>query len=318
MGEQTLRIAVIGAGIGGLTAAMALRRAGMQVAVYEQAPVLREVGAGMHLAPNGTRLLHRFGLAGQLREVAVRPETLQVRLWNSGTVVARQPMGAAWESQFGAPHYTLHRADLHRILADQVPAQDIHLGKRCTAFTEDQDGVRIDFADGTTRHADLLIGADGVHSLVRQATAGPGHPQFAGTAAIRGVVPIEQVPDLPAQDMYVWTGPTSRMLACPVNAGRALAFVAVIPDTDTTHDSWSRHSDPTELRTAFTHWEPAVRHLVAAATQTGHWSLYDREPLTHWSTPAPPSSATPHTRCCPTTDKAQAKQSKTPSPSPPA
>lgn len=284
MDGSTLRVAVAGAGIGGLAAAAALRRAGFDPQVYEQAPVLSEVGAGLHLAPNGSRLLHRLGLAGRLREVAVRPQTLQVRLWDSGRTVAAQPMGAAWEAEFGAPHYTLHRADLHRILADQVPAGSVHLGLRCTGFAEDADGVRIDFADGTSRRADVLVGADGVHSVVRRALAGDERPVFAGTAAVRGVVPAELVPDLSAEHMYIWTGPDARVLACPVRAGREMSFVAVVPDTGTAGDSWSRRADPADLAAAFADWDPAVRRLLAAATGAGHWSLFDREPLARWST----------------------------------
>ncbi len=284
MSEETLRVAVIGAGIGGLAAAMVLRRSGMLVEVYEQAPVLTEVGAGLHLAPNGSRLLHRLGLGERLREVAVQPEALQVRLWNSGTVLNRQPMGAGWEAEFGGPHYTVHRADLHRLLAEQVPAETIHLGHRCTGYTEDEDGVRIEFADGGSAHADVLVGADGVHSAVRLATAGPDRPVFSGTAAIRGVVPMDRVPGLPADEMFIWTGAPLRMLAAPVESGRALSFVAVCQDLVGGGDSWSRRSAPAELAALFADWEPAVKDLVSAVEEAAHWSLYDREPLTAWST----------------------------------
>ncbi|MGF1428710.1 FAD-dependent monooxygenase [Kitasatospora sp. LaBMicrA B282] len=284
MGEANLRVALVGAGIGGLGAALVLRRAGLQVEVYEQAAELSEVGAGIHLAPNGSRVLHRLGLEPRLREVAAQPQALQVRLWDRGVTVARQPMGAAWAAEFGAPHYTLHRADLHRILAEQVPAESVHLNHRCTGFAEDEQGVRIDFADGSSAHADVLVGADGVHSVIRQALAGSEQPQFAGTAALRGVVPAELVPELAVEDMYVWTGPSARLLVCPVQGGRGLAFVAVVPDSGDLRDSWSRQGDPAALAAAFADWEPTVRTLLGAATEAGHWSLYDREPLARWST----------------------------------
>ena len=284
MRGQGLRVAVVGAGIGGLAAAMVLLRAGLQVQVFEQAPVLCEVGAGMHLAPNGSRLLHRFGLGPRLREVAVRPEELEVRRWDSGEVAARQPMGAGWEAEFGGPHYTLHRADLHAILADQVPAGLVRLGRRCTGFAEDADGVRIDFADGGTHRAEVLVGADGVHSVVRRATAGAERPVFAGTAAVRGVLPAAALPGLAPDRLYVWAGPGARMLVCPVRSGRELSFVAVVPQADAEVDSWSRTGDPRQLARVFAGWEPQVRALVAAAADTGSWSLYDREPLARWST----------------------------------
>ncbi|MER5934003.1 FAD-dependent monooxygenase [Streptomyces sp. NPDC002054] len=284
MSNPTLNVAVIGAGIGGLAAAMMLRRAGLHVDVYEQAPVLSEVGAGLHLAPNGSRLLHRLGLGDRLREVAVRPEALEIRLWDSGRVVNRQPMGDTWEAAFGSPHYTVHRADLHRILADQVPAETVHTGHRCTGFTEDVDGVRIDFEDGTSRRADLLVAADGVHSVVRRAVAGPEQPVWSGTAAIRGVVPMDRVPGLPADSMFLWTGAAERLLAAPVRSGRELSFVAVVPDPADRGDSWTRAGDRDGLAQYLSTWEPSVLDLVAAVEEAGHWTLYDREPLPRWST----------------------------------
>ncbi|MFD5869561.1 FAD-dependent monooxygenase, partial [Corynebacterium sp. NPDC060344] len=288
MSDETLRVAVVGAGIGGLAAAMALRRAGLEADVYEQAPELSEVGAGLHLAPNGARLLHRFGLEERLREVAVRPEALEIRLWDSGLAVNRQPLGAAWEAEYGSPHYTVHRADLHRILADQVPAETVHLGRRLVGFEEDEDGVRLDFEDGTRGRADLLVAADGVHSVVRRRLAAASDaPVWSGTAAIRGVVPVELLPSLggrAADTMYVWTGARERLLAAPVRSGRELSFVAVVADTADRGDSWTRRGDGRELAAAFAGWEPAVRELAGAVAEAGHWSLYDREPLARWST----------------------------------
>jgi salicylate hydroxylase len=219
-----------------------------------------------------------------LERVAVRPEVLEVRGWDSGDVLARQPMGARWAAEFGGPHYTLHRADLHRLLAGQVPSEQVHLGRRCTGFTLDGDGVRVGFADGTGLRADVLIGADGVHSAVRRATAGPDRPVFSGTAAVRGILPAELLPGVAMDRMYVWTGPGVRMLACPVEAGAGLSFVAVVPEEEPGGDSWSREGDPAALVRAFAGWEPTVLTLVQAVAEVGHWSLYDREPLTHWST----------------------------------
>lgn len=284
MSNPTLNVAVIGAGIGGLAAAMMLRRAGLHVDVYEQAPVRPEAGAGLQLAPNGSRLLHRLGLGDRLREVAVRPEALEIRRWDSGRVVNRQPMGAAWEAEFGSPHYTVHHADLHRILADQVPAETVHTGHRCTGFAEDADGVRIDFEDGTSRRADLLVAADGVHSVVRRAMAGPERPVRSGTAAVHGVVPVDRVPGLPAGSMFLWTGANERLFAAPVRSGRELAFTAVVPDPADRGESWTGTADRDVLAQYLSSWEPSVLDLVAAAGEAGHWSLYDRQPLSRWST----------------------------------
>jgi salicylate hydroxylase len=284
MSDQPLHVAVIGAGIGGLASAMTLLRAGMRVEVYEQAPVLSEIGAGIHLAPNGSRLLQRLGLGEQLREVAVRPDALEVRAWDTGAVLMRQPMGDAWQEEFNGPHYTLHRADLHRLLAERVPGHLVHVGHRMAAFAEDADGVRIDFAHGASARADVLVGADGAHSVLRRALAGTDKPVFSGSAAIRAVVPAGMLGGLPTDTMLTWAGPAGRLLAQPVSAGRAMAFVAVVTDRADSGDSWSRPADLAGLLTAFADWEPNARKLVEAATEAGHWTLYDREPLTRWST----------------------------------
>ncbi|MFI8460185.1 FAD-dependent monooxygenase [Kitasatospora sp. NPDC085464] len=285
MAEEDLRVAVVGAGIGGLAAATALHRKGVRVEVFEQAPALREVGAGLHLAPNGSRLLHRFGLADRLRAIAVRPEALEVRLFNGAKVLTRQPMGDSWEAEFGAPHYTVHRAHLHALLAEQVPAGAIRTGRRLVGFTEAADGVRLEFADGTAARADLLVGADGVHSVVRRALGHPDEPVFSGTAAVRGVVPAGLVPEVAPDTMYVWAGAELRLMAQPVDGGRQISFVAVLPDTGGSAESWSRPGVRGALLDAFAGWDPAATALLAAATETWHWTLYDREPLPGWSTP---------------------------------
>ncbi|MFJ7251460.1 FAD-dependent monooxygenase [Streptomyces sp. NPDC098085] len=281
-------IAIVGAGIGGLTAAMALTRRGLRAQVYEQAPVLREVGVGLHLAPNGSRILHRFGLAEQLREAAVRPEALEVRRWNDGQVLTRRRMGDVWETEFGGPHYTMHRADLHGLLAERLPAGSLRLGSRCTGHTEDADGVELRFADGSTARADVLIGADGVNSLVRAAVAG-GRDLLVptGTCAVRGLVDMNRLPRLDPEDMYVWAGPGGRMLTAPVSGGRQLSFVAVIPENDDEQqrESWSRPAELDLVAKAFQGWDPTVQELVDAAGEAGHWSLRDRDPLDRWSTP---------------------------------
>lgn len=284
MSEHQLHVAVVGAGIGGLTAAIALRRLGIGVDVYEQAPALGEIGAGIHLAPNGSRLLARLGLGEQLHAAAVQPEAMEVRAFDTGAVLMRQPMGKEWADRFDGPHYTLHRADLHALLAAQVPAAHIHLGHRAVAVTEDVDGVTIDFADGAARRADVVVGADGAHSVLRRALAGAERPVFSGSAAIRAVVPAGDVAGLPTNTLLTWAGPAGRLLAHPVRGTQAWAFVAVVPDEGASGDSWSRPADLAALRAAFAGAEPAARTLVEAATEAGHWSLYDREPLPRWST----------------------------------
>jgi salicylate hydroxylase len=283
MATSTLRVAVVGAGIGGLSAAIALRRHGLHVDVYEQAAALGEVGVGMHLGSNGSRILHRWGLADRLSEVAVRPAALEVRTWQDGRVVNREPMGAAWAARFGSPYYTVRRTDLHRLLAEQVPAEHVHLDRRLVGFADDGRQVRLEFADGAAT-ADVLVGADGIHSVVRQSlAAGGAAPTFSGTSAFRGVVPIAAVPGLPVETMFIWAGPDSRLLCYPVDGGRGLTFVAIVADPAWTLESWSAAGDPGDLVRLFEAWNPDAKAVVAAVGETRRWALCDREPLPAWT-----------------------------------
>jgi salicylate hydroxylase len=284
VGITLLRVAVTGAGIGGLAAAAALSGKGIEVDVYEQAPALREVGAGLHLGSNGTRLLRRLGLAGKLREVAAQPTAMEVRNFRDGSVLARQPMGSRWEAEFGAPYYTVHRADLHQMLAGLVPPGRIHLSRRLAGFTESGKAVRLRFADRSTCDADVLVGADGIHSVVRAEIASGGDPVFSGNSAFRALVPAGLLPRSAADTILLWAGPDARLLCYPVRAGELVTFVAVITDPDWRIESWSTHDDVADLAAVFAGWESTVQDIVAAVDQAGRWALYDREPLERWST----------------------------------
>ncbi|PTH90247.1 salicylate hydroxylase [Streptomyces sp. A244] len=280
------RIAIVGAGIGGLAAAAELLRAGFQVEVYEQAPELREVGVGLHVGPNGSRILHRMGLADQLGQEGVRPDSLEIRDFSDGGTLVRQPMGARWEEEFGAPYYTIRRADLHRMLAGRVPRRHLHLNRRLVRFEDRGSAVLLEFADGTTAEADVLVGADGVHSVVRRAVAGHDAPVFSGNHALRGTVPAAAVPSLPPRTLLVWPGPASRLLLSPDRGGREWTFVGVFESPEGgggDSESWSSPGDPEDVQELFGCWNPQVKEVVAAVTKVNRWALYDREPLSGWT-----------------------------------
>ncbi|KAB2352441.1 FAD-dependent monooxygenase [Actinomadura rudentiformis] len=285
---HTPRVAIVGAGLGGLAAALALARKGVRADIYEQAPELGEVGVGLHLGSNGSRILQSWGLSEPLAEAAVRPAALEVRDWNSGRTLSRQPMGDAWEEHFGAPFYTVHRRDLHRLLAEQLPPGRLHLNHQVTGFHHEADGgrgdggVRLTFAGGETAHADVLVGADGVHSVVRRAVAGPETPVFSGTSAYRGLVPTSGLDGLPCDTILIWPGPASRLLGYPVRGGRFLTFVAIVAAPGRRGESWSHTVHPEEVRAAFADWAPEARKILAAAGEVGCWVLYDRAPLPSW------------------------------------
>ncbi|AGS71567.1 salicylate hydroxylase [Streptomyces collinus Tu 365] len=280
----TNTIAVTGAGIGGLAAAAALHRRGIDVHVYERGDSLREQGVGMHLGPNGTRLLHRLGLADELERVAVRPEALEVRAFHDGSLVTRQDMGAAWERAFGAPYLTVHRGDLHRMLAALLPAARVHTGRELVAYEESRKGVTLRFADGTATRASALVGADGVHSVVRRSHTGDERPVYSGNSALRGLVDAADVPGLDPAVMYMFAGPAARVLVYPVSGGRQFTYVVVAPAPEGIAESWTSTAGRADLDAALGGWAPQVRALVGAAREVRRWALYDRAPLRRWST----------------------------------
>src|SRR4051794_10238349 len=193
---QQLSVAIVGGGIGGLTAALTLRRAGFDVHVYEQAPALSEVGAGIQLAPNCTRILRRLGLLSAIAEMAVRPSAFEFRRWDDNRVLSETPLGDTIEQAFGAPYYHVHRADLIAILVQALPPDRVHLGHRCVGVAEKGERVEVGFAYGSTLEADLVVGADGIHSEVRRALLGPEEPRFTGNVAYRGLVPVGRIAHL--------------------------------------------------------------------------------------------------------------------------
>jgi len=275
---------VIGAGIGGLTAALTLARAGLRVRVFEQSPALREVGAGIQLAPNATRILHRLGLAEPLARVAVRPACTEVRRWDDGRVLWSQPLGAVIEERFGAPYYHLYRPDLLAVLADALPPGVLHLDHRVTGLAERADGVAISFGDGSIARADLVLGADGIHSTVRAALFGPESPRFSGSTAYRGLVPVERLAhlDLPRQG-YAWLGPDRHFVHYYVAGARLMNFVAVGPAGEWRLESWSARGRVADALAEFAGFHPTVREIIRAVDETYRWALYDRAPLPRWS-----------------------------------
>jgi len=279
-----LKIAVIGAGIGGLTAAVALRQAGFEVTVYEQAPELTEVGGGINLAPNAARVLYRLGLGEALDREAVRPVGTHQRRWEDGRTLQRAPLNPRCEELYGVPHLTVHRADLLSIIASGFPTERIHLGHRLVGLADKGHGTEAWFENGVRVTVDILVGADGIHSTVRSALLGEEAPSFAGCVAYRGLVPAQHIVDLGLEtDTQAWLGPGGHFVHYFVSRGRVLNFVGW-----TEHDTWSRE-DWTDRATiaralaAFEGWHPQVRQIIAAAETCFVWALFDREPLPCWS-----------------------------------
>src|ERR1700720_744628 len=284
MSGAPLRIAVIGGGIGGLTAAVALREVGFEVDVYEQAPELTEVGGGINMAPNATRVLRRLGLAKGLDREGVRPLGTHQRRWQDGRPLQRSPLNPLCEELYGAPHMTIHRADLLSVIAAAFPAERVHLGHRLVGLADGRGGVEAWFDNGVRITPDVLVGADGIHSTVRAALFGEEPPDFAGCVAYRGLVPAERIADLGLDlGSQSWVGPGAHLVHYFVSRRRLLNFVGW-----TEHDSWNRE-DWTDRATvaralaAFAGWHAQVRTIIAAAETCFIWALFDRDPLPRWS-----------------------------------
>ena len=279
-----LRVAVVGAGLGGLTAAVALHQAGCDVEVYEQAPELTEVGGGINLGPNAVRVLYRLGLGHALDREAVRPASTHQRRWQDGRTLQRAPLNPRCEELYGAPHLTVHRADLLAIIASGFPPERVSLGHRLVGLADRSDHVDAWFQSGLRITADVLVGADGINSTVRAALLGEEAPRFAGCVAYRGLVPTERIVDLGLEiGSQSWVGPGGHLVHYFVSRGRLLNFVGW-----TEHDTWNRE-DWTDRATiaralaSFDGWHPQIGRIIAAADTCFIWALLDREPLPHWS-----------------------------------
>ena len=284
MTSRQLHIAVVGGGIGGLPAALSLRRAGFEGDVYEQAPELTEVGGGINMAPNATRVLRQLGLADGLDREGVRPLSTHQRRWQDGRTLQRAPLNPLCEELYGTPHMTIHRADLLAVIASGFPAERIHLGHRLVGLADRGDGTEAWFDNGSHFTVDVLVGADGIHSAVRAALFGEEAPSFAGCVAYRGLVPTERLGDLALEiGNQSWVGPGGHFVHYFVSRGRLLNFVGW-----TEHDSWNREdwtdrATVTRALAAFAGWHDQVQTIIAAAETCFIWALFDRDPLPRWS-----------------------------------
>jgi salicylate hydroxylase len=275
-----LRAAVVGGGLGGLAAALALGRAGIDIQVYEQAQQLAEVGAGVSLAPNGLRMLERLGVGEEIERLGARYASTELRL-PDGQAVAHE------RYQFTMPgqNVGIHRADLLALLAGQLPPGTVRTGHRCTGFRQDDDSATAVFAGGTTATADVVIGADGIHSVLQGFVVAPAQPEFSGVVAYRGLVP--RVAGYPAGTMRMWVGEGRHFLVFPVRAGQLLNYVGFVPSGTAVRESWSAPGDPAALAAHFAGWDPVIGRVIAAISGPGgsgfQWGMYDRVPLPRWS-----------------------------------
>ncbi|HEY3847222.1 MAG TPA: FAD-dependent monooxygenase [Acetobacteraceae bacterium] len=279
-----LRIGIIGAGIGGLTAAVALHQAGFAADVYEQAPELTEVGGGINLGPNAVRVLRRFGLGPTLDRDGVRPQFTHQRRWQDGHTLQRAVLNPLCEQLYGAPHLTIHRRDLLAAIASGFPASCVHLAHRLTGFTSRADSVEARFDNGARCTVDVLVGADGIHSTVRARLFRDEAPLFAGCVAYRGLVPAEHIADLALEPgNQSWLGPGGHFVHYFVSGGRLLNFVGWTEHDTWNREDWTDRATIDRALTAFAGWHKQIGRIIGAAETCFIWALFDRDPLPRWS-----------------------------------
>ena len=282
--NPSLKVSVVGAGLGGLTAAAALLQRGFDVTVYEQAGELGEIGAGVQLSPNAVKVLRALGVENEALATSFEPERHVIRSWRSGRVLSATRLKGALRDAYGAGYYGFHRADLHKVLQRAVPAERVRLGVKCTGVRIHAGGAVLGFEDGSERASDVVIGADGVHSVVRAAVLGPESPRFTGNVCWRGLVPADAMPAGEiSPDMTVWFGPGASFIYYYVRGGRLVNWVAMCEADNWTSESWKFEGDRNEVIERYQRWHPTVRALIEKSDRYLKWALLDRDPLPRWS-----------------------------------
>ncbi|MBT7795457.1 MAG: FAD-binding protein [Gammaproteobacteria bacterium] len=282
-----LNVLIVGGGIGGLTAALCLARDGNKVSVFEQSPVFGEVGAGLQLSPNCTRVLHDLGLEQSMLRTAFLPEGTQFKQWDNGKVIGQSMLGASAVARYGYPYYHMHRQDLMKVLVEAVEEDsniELHTNLQVQGFTQNDQGVSLIVGD-TNYPGDLLVGADGIHSVISAGLWGEVKPRFTGNIAWRALVPAERLPtDTILPMSTAWWGPGKHFVHYYVRSGELINCVCVVEKEGWAVESWSERGDYNELKSDFTGWHSDIQQLIDHADRDSlfKWALYDRAPMPRW------------------------------------
>jgi len=282
-----LHVLIAGGGIGGLTAALSLLKRGIDVDVYEQSQELAEVGAGFQVGANGAHVLFALGLEERLRQVFSIPSGKEVRLWNTGQSWKLFDLGETSVSRYGFPYFMIHRADMHELLVDAVRAlkpDAIHLNARAIGCEQDATSASLRFADGRSVRGAVVVGADGVHSALRQDLFGASAPSFTGCVAWRGLIPAERLPKHLRRLVGTnWIGPGGHIVHYFLRRGELFNFVAVVERDDWTLESWTERGSADECAADFAGWHEDVQTIIRELNAPYKWALLGREPMQVWS-----------------------------------
>ena len=283
MTETKAKIAIIGAGLGGLAAAAALKLAGIEALVFEQAPKIAPVGAGIQLTPNASNAIRGLSILDEVRARSYAPVVGYNRVWDTGEVTNALPMGNKIEENYGAPDLAMHRAVLHHALLGCVPESMIVLGKRLVGIDREGGAYRLAFADGSDASADAVIGADGIHSVVRETLFGPEQPYFSGRVAYRTTFSTARIPAVEVDGRVKWWGPDRHVVSYLLTPQEdEIYYIAVTNEPDFQLESWSAKGDLEDLLAAFSGFHPRILSVLGSAEQVRKWALVDRDPMPAW------------------------------------
>ncbi|WP_299729573.1 FAD-dependent monooxygenase [uncultured Tateyamaria sp.] len=281
-----MKALIAGGGIGGLASAIALSLRGWEVAVCEQAPALSEIGAGLQISPNGWRVLAALGVAEALKETLFEPEAIEMRMGQGGGRVFRLPMRGYAQARWGAPYIHIHRADLVAALEQRLldlQADAILTGQVVSGYDQSDTEARLIMGDGSTQTGDIVIGADGLHSVIRAQLLGPDHPRYTGNVAWRAVVPLDRLGDhAPPPSACVWVGHKRHAVTTRLRRGTLANFVGMVETPEPAPESWRATGSRADAQAAFKDWAPEISTLIDHADALHRWALFDRAPLRRW------------------------------------